>query len=147
MQLPKNILVPTDFSAGSEAALDCAVMLAAKFDATIHLLNVIGAQLIGTEYGLAVTTSMMETVLVRAQGQLDQLAAERAAMASFGPAILEIGDPRSQIEQVARRVGADLIVMGTHGRHGLPRLLLGSVAESIVRTAPCPVLLVRAGVS
>jgi nucleotide-binding universal stress UspA family protein len=85
---------------------------------------------------------------VRRMGKvLDQHASERAAMASFGPAILEIGDPRSQIEQVSRRVGADLIVMGTHGRHGLQRLLLGSVAESIVRTARCPVLLVRAGVS
>jgi nucleotide-binding universal stress UspA family protein len=145
MKLPKDILVPTEFGAGSDMALDYAVSLAAKLDARIHLLNVIGAQLIGTEYGMSVTASMMEAMILRAQDRLDQLAAARADQAAFGPAIVETGDARAQIEQVAHRIGADLIVMATHGRRGVSRLLLGSVAEVVIRTAPCPVLLVRAG--
>jgi len=147
MQLPKNILVPTDFSASSEVALDYAVQLAAKLDAKIHLLNVIGAQLIGTEYGVPVTTALMEELILRDQDRLDQLVALRAGSASFAPVILETGDARAQIEQVARRIDADLIVMGTHGRRGVSRWLLGSVAEAVLRVAPCPVLLVREGVS
>lgn len=139
--------MPTDFSAGSEVALDYAVRLAGKLDAKIHLLNVIGAQLIGTEYGVPVTTALMEELILREQGRLEQLVASRAGNASFGPVILETGDARAQIEQVARRIGADLIVMGTHGRRGVSRWLLGSVAEAVLRVAPCPVLLVRAGVS
>ncbi|MEO8551840.1 MAG: universal stress protein, partial [Kofleriaceae bacterium] len=78
------------------------------------------------------------------QKALDKLIAERAGKAPFGPALLETGEPRDLIVQAATKVGADLIVMGTHGRRGLRRLMLGSVAESVARTAPCPVLLVRA---
>lgn len=147
MSVPKTILVPTDFSETAEAALDYAVDLASKLDAKIHLVSVIGAQLIGSEYGIAMTTSMMEAACGRQQGRLDELVAARASKASFGPAVLETGDARIQIDQVARRIGADLIVMGTHGRQGIQRLLLGSVAEAVSRVAPCPVLLVRKGVS
>jgi nucleotide-binding universal stress UspA family protein len=147
MHPPKNILVPTDFSSGSEAALDYAVRFAAPFDARIHLLNVIGAQLIGTEYGVPVTTTLMQEIILRDQERLEQLVAARVGNAAFGPVILETGDARAQIEQVARRIDADLIVMGTHGRRGVTRLLLGSVAETVLRTAPCPVLLVRTGAS
>jgi nucleotide-binding universal stress UspA family protein len=147
MQLPKNILVPIDFSTDSTAALDYAVSLAAKLDARIHLLNVMGAQLIGTEYGIPLTSAMMEDSILRGQDRLDQLVAARAGQAAFGGAILETGDARSQIEQVAQRIGADLIVMGTHGRRGISRMLLGSVAEAVARIAPCPVLFVREGAS
>jgi nucleotide-binding universal stress UspA family protein len=58
--------------------------------------------------------------------------------------MVESGDPRAMIEGVATKLDADLIVMGTHGRRGVRRFLLGSVAEIVARTAPCPVLLVRA---
>ncbi len=144
MNLPKTILVPTDFSENAEHALDYAVALAAKLDAKLHLLNVIGMQMIGAEYGIAVTQSMVEDIMRGNQSALDKLVASRTAKAAFGPAQLEVGDARSVIEATAQKIHADLIVMGTHGRRGLTRLLLGSVAESVVRTAPCPVLLVRA---
>ena len=58
--------------------------------------------------------------------------------------ILRTGDPRDMILQTAKEIHADLIVIGTHGRRGISRFLLGSVAEAIVRSAPCPVLTVRA---
>ncbi len=142
--VPKTILVPTDFSANAEEALDYAVALAGKLDARVYVLNVIAMQMFGAEYGVAVTQAMVEDVTRGNQAALDKLIAARTGRSAFGPAQLEYGDARAVIEAVARKLGADLIVMGTHGRRGLKRLLLGSVAESVIRTAPCPVLLVRA---
>jgi nucleotide-binding universal stress UspA family protein len=147
MHPPRTILVPTDFSANADRALDYAVALASKLGATVHVMSVIGPQFIGSEYGFLMTTSMMAELVRREQDKLDQVVATRGKTASFSPAILETGDARLQIEQVAQRIGADLIVMGTHGRSGMRRLLMGSVAEAVTRIAPCPVLLVRDGVS
>jgi nucleotide-binding universal stress UspA family protein len=147
MQVPKVILVPTDFSDRATAALDYAVELAAKLDARVCVMNVVTAQLVGAEYGFAMTTPMMDRTCAVQQERLDQLVAARAGKAPFLPCVLTTGDPRAEIEQVAHRVGADLIVMGTHGRRGVPRMILGSVAEAVMRIAPCPVLLVREVVS
>jgi universal stress protein A len=141
--LPKTILVPTDFGRAAEAALDYAVALAGRLDARIHVLNVVQIQSIGAEYAMVMTQEMLEEPLARNQQKLEQLVAPRAGQATFGPPVVVTGDARLQIEQAARRIGADLIVMGTHGRHGVSRLLLGSVAEAVLRIAPCPVLLVR----
>jgi nucleotide-binding universal stress UspA family protein len=147
MNLPKNILVPTDFSEGAEAALDYAVALAAKLDAKVHLLNVVGVQMMGAAMGVPLSSAAIEAVFDGNQKELDRLVAARAGKCAFGPTLLETGDARTQIEQVVAKVHADLIVMGTHGRRGFSRLLLGSVAEAIARIAPCPVLLVRQGMS
>jgi nucleotide-binding universal stress UspA family protein len=141
MKLPSRILVPTDFSEHATCALDYAVVLAHKLEATIHLLNAMSLQF--AEYPIAVTTDMIDGVMQSNQKELAKLIAARADQASFGPPMLEVGDARLVIEEAATKLGADLIVMGTHGRQGLRRALLGSVAESLVRTAPCPVLLVR----
>ena len=142
MNLPKNILVPTDFSEHATCALDYAVALAHKLDATIHLLNAMSLQF--AEYPIVVTTDMIDGIMQSNQKELEKLIAARVGQASFGPPMFDVGDARLVIEEAAIKLGADLIVMGTHGRRGLKRVLLGSVAESLVRTAPCPVLLVRA---
>ena len=144
MNLPAHILVPTDFSDNATQALDYAVALAAKLDATVHVLNVIGAQMLGIELGVALTSSMVDSMLEGDQQELDRLVAARAGRAKFGPTVLKFGDARDSILATAAEVGADLVVMGTHGRSGLTRLVIGSVAEAVVRMAPCPVLLVRA---
>jgi len=143
MALPKNILVPTDFSKGAEAALDYAVALAAKLDAKVHVLHVMAAQLYGSEIGVAITASMIDEIFRAARGSLDRLVAPRTGKCAFGPPLLETGDARATIEQTALAVHADLIVMGTRGNRGVTRLLLGSVAEATARVSPCPVLLVR----
>jgi nucleotide-binding universal stress UspA family protein len=144
MKLPKVILVPTDFSEGAKAALDYAVALAAKLDARITLLNVVAVPLIGVpEVGVAYTADVLKSLLEGNQQLLDKLVADNTGKAAFGPTLLETGDARAQIEAAAEKLGADLIVMGTHGRRGVKRMLLGSVAEMVVRVAPCPVLLVR----
>ncbi|HTR50420.1 MAG TPA: universal stress protein [Kofleriaceae bacterium] len=143
----KTILVPTDFSPNANEALDYAVELAKRFDARIQVLNVIPTAMIGAEYGLMVTQAMVDDLLRDNQATLDKLVAARTDKAAFAPPRLEVGDVRIQIERVASEIHADLIVMGTHGRRGVKRALLGSVAESVVRTTACPVLLVREGVS
>jgi nucleotide-binding universal stress UspA family protein len=143
--LPKNILVPTDLSEGAEEALDYACELAAKLDATIHLVNVIGIPAMGLpELGVAVTATVIDSMIAENQKSIDELAARKGGVARIGQVLLKTGDARDVINQTAKEVAADLIVMGTHGRRGVTRALLGSVAETVVRSAPCPVLTVRA---
>lgn len=145
MNLPRNILVPVDFSDSSEHALDYAVELAGKLDAKVHLLNVIGIPALGVpELGLALAAPVIDDVVKGNQAALDKLADSRRKLASIGEVTLRVGDARDLILQVCEEIHADLIVMGTHGRRGVMRALLGSVAENVVRTAPCPVLTIRA---
>jgi universal stress protein A len=140
---PKNILVPIDFSEASEKAATAACALAAKTGATVHLLH---AYVIPVEsVGLALTVSQqyVEQFVRESKEQLQQLAAKLCPGAPMGPLLVESGDPREVITDEAKNLHAELIVMGTHGRRGITRALLGSVAESVVRTAHCSVLVVR----
>lgn len=142
--LPKNILVPTDLSPHAEEAFDFACELASKLDATVHLVNVIGIPALGVpELGVAVTSTMIDSMVNENQQALDALVARRRCDVQIGHILLRTGDARDMIDQAAKEIGADLIVMGTHGRRGVSRALLGSIAESVVRTAPCPVLTIR----
>ena len=142
--LPKTILVPTDLSDGAEEALDYACELAAGLGATVHILNVIGIPTLGVpELGVALTSTVIDSMIIDNQQALDQLADRKRSKAAIGTVAIRTGDARDVINQTAREVGADLIVMGTHGRRGVTRALLGSVAETVVRSAPCPVLTVR----
>jgi nucleotide-binding universal stress UspA family protein len=143
--LPKNILVPTDLSDGAEEALDYACELARKFGAKIHLLNVIGIPALGVpELGIALTSTVMDSIVRDNRSALERLVESKRGQAPFGDLLLRTGDARDVINHTATELGADLIVMGTHGRRGVARALLGSVTETVVRTAPCPVLTVRA---
>jgi universal stress protein A len=134
-----RILVPTDFSCPSERALDYAHNLADRFDASLHLLHVVNRPLLAE--GLAAEAFMsekFESDMVRGtEARLRKLAPDAASTdVVFGYAAKAIVDWASQL-------GADLIVMGSHGRAGMAHLMLGSVAEAVVRTARCPVLTVR----
>jgi glycine betaine transporter len=143
MNLPKTILVATDFSEPSEAAVAYAVALAEKLGAGLHLVNSIAVPAYGIpELGVAMTASMIDTLVSQNQAALDELA-KRYPNAKMH-VLLKTGDPRDQVVQAAEEVGADLIIMGTHGRRGVRRALLGSVAEGVLRAAHCPVLAVRA---
>jgi len=142
--LPKHILVPTDLSEGAEEALDYACELARQFGATVHLLHVIGIPTLGVpELGVALTSSVIDSMVRENQEALETIVDRKRTMAVFGPPLLRTGDARDLINQTAKELAADLIVMGTHGRRGVSRALLGSVTETVVRTAPCPVLTVR----
>lgn len=140
-----RILVPTDFSVSSDAALEYGKMLAERFGAALHVLHVIEEPAIAGGYDIYVMElpRMREAAQREAEARLDQLltTTERERL----QASTEIADgyaPRTIVD-VGRRRGVDLIVMGTHGRSGLAHLLLGSVAEKVIRMAPCPVLTVR----
>jgi nucleotide-binding universal stress UspA family protein len=140
--LPKNILVPTDLAEGSDQALAYACELARPLGATVHLLNVIGIPSLGVpELGVALTAATIDQLVVDNQVALDRLAA--TCTAPMGQVLIKSGDALDMINQAATELAIDLIVMGTHGRRGLSRALLGSMAETVVRSAPCPVLTVR----
>ena len=138
---PQKILVPIDFSQGSERALDYACALAKRLGATVHLVHALNVEL--PELTLTLTSEMRRSLLDSNQAALDLLADARRASVEIGMALVKDGDPREVIHATAEKLGVDLIVMGTHGRRGLARLVLGSVAEDVSRRSTCPVLLVR----
>ena len=136
---PRRILVPIDFSAGSDAALEMATSLARDSGGSLVLAHVeiIPLSAAGGEYLYAIPEPPTEELLAK----LDAVAVpdshvpvERRLLA---------GDPADAIVRLAQTEDVDMIVMGTHGRRGLSRLLMGSVAETVVRAAPCPVLTVK----
>lgn len=135
----QTILLPTDLSASAESALGAAFSLARDYHARLIVLHV-------ASYGSAVPYSEFETMLKDSSGYRreleDQLrqCQKPACNAEFR---VEEGDPAEQILRIAQETRCDLIVMGTHGRTGLRRLLMGSVAEKTLRNASCPVLLVK----
>lgn len=139
--IPKNLLVPIDFSPCAERALDYACDLAGELGATIHVVNAIGTTL--PELSVALTDQMIASLRQSNAAALDKLLAPRRARARVGEVTVVDDDARDAILKAAEAVHADLIVMGTHGRRGLSRMLLGSVAEEIIRRAACPVLTVR----
>jgi nucleotide-binding universal stress UspA family protein len=130
------ILFPTDFSTCSDAGLAQATSLARDSGARLLILHVEEPPAV---YGGG---DMYYGVLEPDDAEIRQML---EAVVPTDPAIpyehrMTKGDPADQIVEVARQEGADMIVMGTHGRTGLRRLLMGSVAEAVVRRAPCPVL-------
>jgi nucleotide-binding universal stress UspA family protein len=134
-----TILHPTDFSDRSECAFRVACALARDYNAHLIVLHV--DYLPAALYGDVLAAPRPEGYLERLREQLHAL-----RPADPGPRIeyrLNEGHPVPEILGVADEVRADLIVMGTHGRTGLGRLLMGSVAEQVLRKAACPVLTVR----
>ena len=142
-----RILVPTDFSPPSDAALEYARILAAKFGSSLQLLHVIDEPNASSAFvadGYAPNTeNIRQGMLMQARERLAQVikVAERTHIRVTADAV--IGMPASAIVDYAAATGTSLVVMGTHGRTGLAHLLMGSVAEHVVRTASCPVLTVR----
>jgi len=131
-------------SEGADEALDYACELARTFGATVHLLHVIGIPALGVpELGVALTSTVIDSLVRDNEIALEKIADSKRHLATLGQVLLRTGDARELINQTAKELGADLIVMGTHGRRGMRRALLGSVTENVVRTAPCPVLTVR----
>ncbi len=145
MSVPRTLLVPIDFSEHAEAALDHAIELARKLDAKVHLLSVVDLQgLAAPDLSPTLMNEMIETITRGNQTALQRLADARRASGVVGELFVRRGDPREWICQIAREHHVDLIVMSTHGRRGFRRLVMGSVTETVLRIAPCPVLVVRA---
>jgi len=144
----KNILVPTDFSEASTAAVEHGRALAVAFDASLHVLHVVTEPLHEAWAGYAPGAEFLAAVdhlQAEAQKRLERLI-PRAGRGNGQIVVATTwGDASDEVLKYARNHGIDLIVCGTHGRRGWDHVMMGSVAERIVRLAPCPVLTVRAG--
>jgi len=143
MGLYERILVPTDGSGATERAVREAVDLAAAHGATIHalyVLNTASFASIPTESSVEGVSEMLEREGDIALDEVETVANERGVPVER---VKLDGSPSREIVRYAEREGCDLVVMGTHGRGGIDRLLLGSVAEKVVRSSSVPVLTVR----
>lgn len=142
-----NVLVATDFGEVADVALAYARALASRFEATLHVLHVaenIYIAAVGPENYVTMAPQLQREIETTAAKRLDQLLIDSDRS---GPptrrAVLTSSAPALAIIDYARDHDIDLIVMGTHGRGALAHIVMGSVAESVVRLAPCPVLTVR----
>jgi nucleotide-binding universal stress UspA family protein len=136
-----TILLPVDGSAPSEAARAHAIGLAAAYDATLHAIYVVD------DDALRAARIDSDVVVAGFEEEGESLVGEVATAAAEAGVACETavlhGRPHGSIVDYADEHGVDLIVMGTHGRHGVQRILLGSVTERVVRTSPVPVLTVH----
>jgi nucleotide-binding universal stress UspA family protein len=137
----KQILVPVDFSEGSRKALHYAILLARQFNAEITILHVMPVVPAGVSvWGNAKLEAAQHEAVAKELSEW-----RNAALGPTVKAVIRNGMSAPQeIIGAADEANADLIIVGSHGRTGLARALLGSTAERIVRRAPCPVLVVRA---
>ncbi|HEU4533894.1 MAG TPA: universal stress protein [Polyangiaceae bacterium] len=143
METLRKILVPTDLHPSSRGAVEVAISMARKYGATLVLLHVYAVPIYAFPDGALLSTASLASELSNAA----QLGLNRAALEFGGQGVnvvpvLREGSAEDEILAVADEEGVDLIVVGTHGRHGLKRALLGSVAESVLRDSKVPVMVV-----
>lgn len=141
----QSILVATDFGEASAAALAYGRELARTFNATLHVLTVaddVFVRLGGDTY-VGVLPELQKDMDAQAHRQLDALIDGLDSPVPIKKAVVTSSATAASIVQYARDMDINLIIVGTHGRGAVAHLLMGSVAERVVRTAPCPVLTVR----
>ena len=145
----RNILVGTDFSESSDDALNYGRALAAAFGARLHVLHSLespSATLMGMDGYLAAVPTLQAEVEQRAREDMNRVVTEDDERRFNAKSVIETSrSPSDAIIDYAKRQGIDLIVVGTNGRRGLSHLVMGSVAETVVRLAGCPVLTVHHG--
>jgi nucleotide-binding universal stress UspA family protein len=141
----KRILVPTDFSESADDALNVAVEISKKYGATITLMHAYEVPLYTYPGVPAVPADYWTPIRNAATHRLEAAVAELVKRSPEAKGMVSQGAPWEQILQAAEETKADLIVMGTHGRRGLKLMVLGSVAEKVVRMSPVPVLTIRRG--
>jgi nucleotide-binding universal stress UspA family protein len=144
-----KILVPVDFSPHAERACHYATTLAHRLGAQLSLLHVVEDPFVTGAWSAEVyvpnVPELLDNLIRRAEGQLANLKESAAALGVTADTTVITGRPAHAIVEHAKEGGFDLIVMGTHGRTGLSHVVMGSVAERVVRRAPCPVLTMHAG--
>ena len=140
----KHILVPTDFSEYADDALDYAIALAQKLQARLTLLHAVETTpLEVAESATQRPPSYWQELGTGTEQSMEEFLKRLHDVGLQGETLIVHGVPFQAIIDTAKDKGADLIVMGTHGRTGLTHVLMGSVAERVVRMAPCPVLVTR----
>jgi nucleotide-binding universal stress UspA family protein len=139
----QHILVPVDFSGSAEQALTYAIGLACKLSARLTLLHVIHIMPMGVVDGTALPYAYIQELDAAVQHRMEAYRQRVQDAGLEGTVLVVPGVPFQSIVDTARDQHVDLIVMGTHGHTGLAHAFLGSVAEKVVRLAPCPVLVTR----
>jgi len=143
---PKRILLCTDFSENSEPALHLALEQVKAFQAELLILHVVDSWAGFPSYQHGVCLNIQEVVQSckeSAQAKLEHIMDGHGDVPNGVKTYSRIGVPAQEIARLADEESVDMIVMGTHGWTGLRHVLLGSVAENVLRTAKCPVLVVR----
>jgi nucleotide-binding universal stress UspA family protein len=141
-QALRRILLPVDFSEHSKSALRYARALATIYDARLEVVHVIDSEIIPVVYGLDAMAPPTEQVHQRAAEALRDLVAGETEAEQITTTVT-VGHPATEVLAYAKTREVDLIVIATHGRSGLKHFLMGSVAEKVVRMAPCPVFTVK----
>ena len=143
-----KIMVPTDFSSDAEAALETAMALAKVCGSKLYLVHTyildIAPSYVGADISLMNVQEILDQVRKAAEATLDEIRRVVAEKGFDVESIVIMEHPSHGIVAEADRLSADLIVMGTRGLTGFKHVVLGSTAERVVRTAPCPVLTVKA---
>jgi universal stress protein A len=139
----KRILVPIDFSECSKKALQYALPLAREHQAALSLLYVVPPAYSAGEYGGIDYAQLEAGMKEGGEKELAKLIVDEVRGEVTADPLVRVGSPPREIVEAARILPADLIVISTRGQTGLKHVLLGSVAEHVVRRAPCPVLVVR----
>ncbi|MBI3940860.1 MAG: universal stress protein [Acidobacteria bacterium] len=138
-----NIVMATDFSEASLIALETALSLALESKATLHLLHVVELPATGDPEAVGEVEALAGRLCDEGKQRLEALIPENKEQdLTIETAVLR-GSPASQIARFAKRIEADLLVVGTHGRRGWARVVMGSTAEQLLRHAPCQVLVVK----
>jgi universal stress protein A len=137
----KNILVPLDFSETSLKSLQYAVAFAKQFGAKLTLLHVVQAPVYTVDFSYY--PPLRPDQLAGVENQLEEIRTRQIPAELLVDIVVRESLVFDGILELAREIGADLIIATTHGHTGLKHLMLGSTAENIVRRAPCPVLVVR----
>ncbi len=143
MTLPGNIVVGTDFSEQADRAVAYALELAKRLGAHVHLVHGWAVPIESMGEAALFSGELLKQIEDDAQRAMDKTLLRHRENFSDLTGLVICGDARDVVSRLAIEKHAELIVVGTHGRHGFSRALLGSVAESLVRTAPCPVLVAR----
>ncbi len=140
-KLFRNILCPIDFDANSPVALEFAGKIAQETSAKIYLLHVVPWTVAAVPLD---ASQVLAELKQSATTRLRQLAKEKLDGRVANEIVVTVAtDPGSEVARIAKEWKADVVIMATHGRKGLSHLVLGSVAERVVREAPCPVLSLR----
>jgi nucleotide-binding universal stress UspA family protein len=145
MSFIKKILIPTDGSEYSRYALEYAVRLCKSLKAEVVLASVVDVryEMYDAYSEVHAVTQVEELIREQVSKALDQHAAEIIEEGVKVNKIMKVGDVVHELLEMIREEKIDLVVIGTHGRKGISRFLLGSTTEKLIRSAPCPVLTVR----
>jgi len=141
----KSILFPTDFSEGASQALQYAVDMSKRYGAKLYLVHIIYDVVKATGWYIphVSTDQMYKDIEEGAKKELERFGIEELSGVKDLERSVRLGVPHEEIINFAKKNKIDIIIMGTHGRKGIDRMLFGSTASQVVRYAPCPVLTVR----